>query len=81
MDVPHHALRSDFAKAYAKFLTDLKSSGTRVNNIAVVNENTDYGTSVSASILDAAKAANIPVAAQIAYSANSSRRHCAGASA
>ncbi len=62
----------DFAKAYAKFLTDLKSSGTRVNNIAVVNENTDYGTSVSASILDAAKAANIPVAAQIAYSANSS---------
>ena len=62
----------DFAKAYAKFLTDLKNSGTRVNNIAVVNENTDYGTSVSASILDAAKAANIPVAAQIAYSANSS---------
>src|SRR5277367_4011292 len=62
----------DFAKAYAKFLTDLKSSGTRVNNIAVVNENTDYGTSVSASILDAAKAANIPVVAQIAYSANSS---------
>jgi branched-chain amino acid transport system substrate-binding protein len=62
----------DFAKAYTKFLTDLKSSGTRVNNIAVVNENTDYGTSVSASILDAAKAANIPVAAQIAYSANSS---------
>ena len=62
----------DFAKAYAQFLTDLKKSGTRVNNIAVVNENTDYGTSVAASILDAAKAANIPVVAQIAYSANSS---------
>jgi branched-chain amino acid transport system substrate-binding protein len=62
----------DFAKAYAQFLTDLKKSGTKVNNIAVVNENTDYGTSVSASILDAAKAANIPVVAQIAYSANSS---------
>jgi len=62
----------DFAKAYAQFLTDLKKSGTRINNIAVVNENTDYGTSVAASILDAAKAANIPVAAQIAYSANSS---------
>jgi branched-chain amino acid transport system substrate-binding protein len=62
----------DFAKAYAQFLTDLKKSGTRINNIAVVNENTDYGTSVSASILDAAKAANIPVAAQIAYSANGS---------
>ena len=62
----------DFAKAYAQFLGDLKKSGTRINNIAVVNENTDYGTSVAASILDAAKAANIPVAAQIAYSANSS---------
>ncbi len=62
----------DFAKAYAQFLTDLKKSGTRINTIAVVNENTDYGTSVAASILDAAKAANIPVAAQIAYSANSS---------
>jgi len=62
----------DFAKAYSQFLTDLKKSGTRVNNIAVVNENTDYGTSVAASILDAAKAANIPVVAQIAYSANSS---------
>jgi branched-chain amino acid transport system substrate-binding protein len=62
----------DFAKAYAQFLTDLKKSGTRINNVAVVNENTDYGTSVAASILDAAKAANIPVAAQIAYNANSS---------
>ncbi len=62
----------DFAKAYAEFLTDLKKSGTRINSIAVVNENTDYGTSVSASILEAAKAANIPVAAQIAYSANGS---------
>jgi branched-chain amino acid transport system substrate-binding protein len=62
----------DFAKAYAQFLTDLKKSGRKIDNIAVVNENTDYGTSVSASVLDAAKAANIPVAAQIAYSANSS---------
>jgi branched-chain amino acid transport system substrate-binding protein len=62
----------DFAKAYAEFLTDLKKSGTRIDSIAVVNENTDYGTSVSASILEAAKAANIPVAAQIAYSANGS---------
>jgi len=62
----------DFAKAYAAFLNDLKKSGTKVDSIAVVNENTDYGTSVSASILDAAKAANIPVAAQIAYNANSS---------
>jgi branched-chain amino acid transport system substrate-binding protein len=62
----------DFAKAYADFLNDLKKSGKKVDSIAVVNENTDYGTSVSASVLDAAKAANIKVAAQIAYNANSS---------
>jgi len=62
----------DFAKAYAQFLTELKKSGKKVDNIAVVNENTDYGTSVSAAILDAAKNANINVVAHIAYSANSS---------
>jgi branched-chain amino acid transport system substrate-binding protein len=62
----------DFAKAYADFLTDLKKSGKKIDKIAIVNENTDYGTSVSASVVDAAKTANIPVAAQIAYNANSS---------
>jgi branched-chain amino acid transport system substrate-binding protein len=62
----------DFSKSYAAFLTDLKKSGKTVDSIAVVNENTDYGTSVSASVLEAAKAANIKVAAQIPYNANSS---------
>jgi len=62
----------DFAKAYSAFLTDLKKSGRKIDTIAVVNENTDYGSSVSASILDAAKTANINVGAHIAYSANSS---------
>jgi len=61
----------DFAKAYALFLTDLKKAGQKIDNIAVVNENTEYGTSVSGSILDAAKAANIPVALQIPYNAKS----------
>ena len=51
------------------FLTDLKKSGRKVDSIAVVNENTDYGSSVSASVLDAAKTANIAVAAHIAYNA------------
>src|ERR1700733_14027621 len=62
----------DFAKAYADFLTEGKKSGRKVDTTAVVNENTDYGSSVSASVLDAAKAANINVGAHIAYSANSS---------
>jgi branched-chain amino acid transport system substrate-binding protein len=62
----------DFGKAYAEFLTGLKKAGRKIDAIAVVNENTDYGSSVSASVLDAAKAANINVAAHIAYNANSS---------
>jgi branched-chain amino acid transport system substrate-binding protein len=62
----------DFAKAYAEFLIDLKKSGKKIDNIAIVNENTDYGTSVGASVVEAAKNANIKVATQIAYNANSS---------
>jgi branched-chain amino acid transport system substrate-binding protein len=65
-------IASDFAKAYAGFLTDMKSAGRKIDRIAIVNENTDYGTSVAASIQEAAKAANINVAAQIPYNANSS---------
>ncbi len=61
----------DFAKAYADFLTELKKDGKKIDAIAIVNENTDYGTSVAASVQDAAKAANIKVAAQIPYNANS----------
>jgi branched-chain amino acid transport system substrate-binding protein len=65
-------IASDFAKAYAGFLSDLRKSGRKIDKIAIVNENTDYGTSVAGSILEAAKDANITVAAQIPYSANSS---------
>jgi branched-chain amino acid transport system substrate-binding protein len=61
----------DFAKAYTTFLTELKKSGKKIDSIAIVNENTDYGTSVAASVAEAAKAANIPIAAQVPYNANS----------
>ncbi len=64
-------IASDFAKAYTEFLTDLKKSGKKIDSIAIVNENTDYGTSVAGSILGAAKSADIKVAAQIPYNANS----------
>jgi branched-chain amino acid transport system substrate-binding protein len=65
-------IASDFAQAYAGFLSDLRKSGRKIDKIAIVNENTDYGTSVAGSILQAAKDANITVAAQIPYNANSS---------
>ena len=62
----------DFAAAYTAFLTGLKPGGRGIERIAIVNENTDYGTSVSSSILEAARKAGITVAAQIPYNANSS---------
>jgi branched-chain amino acid transport system substrate-binding protein len=61
----------DFAKAYTTFLNELKKSGKKIDSMAIVNENTDYGTSVAASVVEAAKAANIPIAAQVPYNANS----------
>ena len=62
----------DFANAYTEFLEDLKKSGKKVDSIAIVSENTDYGTSVGNSIEEAAKAAKMKVAARIPYNANSS---------
>jgi branched-chain amino acid transport system substrate-binding protein len=64
-------IATDFANAYTQFLTDLKNAGRTIGSIAVVNENTDYGTSVAASIVEAAKRTGIKVAAQIPYNANS----------
>jgi branched-chain amino acid transport system substrate-binding protein len=72
MDLPHHPDRFRFRQGYAGFLTDVKNTGRKIDKIAIINENTDYGTSVAASIVDAAKAASINVAAQIPYNANSS---------
>src|SRR4249919_1561366 len=64
-------IASDFATAYTQFLNDLKKAGRPINTIAIVNENTEYGTSVAGSINEAAKRAGITVAAQIPYNANS----------
>ena len=60
----------DFAKAYTDFLSEMKRSGKKIETIAVVHENTDYGTSVGGSIVEAAKKAGFNVI-DIAYSAKS----------
>ncbi|HYM03437.1 MAG TPA: ABC transporter substrate-binding protein [Stellaceae bacterium] len=63
---------SDFANNYMQFLNDMKKAGRKVESVAVVNENTDYGTSVAGTVVEAAKKAGFTVAAQIPYGANSS---------
>jgi branched-chain amino acid transport system substrate-binding protein len=64
-------IASDYAATYMRFFADMKKQGKSIASIAVVNENTDYGTSVADSIEAAAKANNLPVAIRIPYSASS----------
>jgi branched-chain amino acid transport system substrate-binding protein len=64
-------IASDYAATYMRFFEDMKKQGKTIASIAVVNENTDYGTSVADSIEAAAKKNNIPVAIRIPYSASS----------
>src|SRR5436305_3552737 len=40
----------DVAKIYLDFLKDMKASGAKTDNIAIVHENTEYGTSVASVI-------------------------------
>jgi branched-chain amino acid transport system substrate-binding protein len=61
---------ANFAATYMRFIAAMKSEGRKIDTIAVVNENTDYGTQVGNSIEAAAKAANVPMAVRIPYNAN-----------
>src|SRR5579883_68079 len=60
----------DFANNYMEFLNDLKKEGHDIKSIAIVYENTDYGTSIAGSLREAAKAANLPIGADVSYNAN-----------
>ena len=60
----------DFAKIYLEFLKDMKASGQKVDNIAIVHENTEYGTSVASVITSLFKENGLSIAQDIAYSAN-----------
>lgn len=61
---------TDFGAAYADFLTGLKASRA-INTVAMVNENTEYGTSTGDAISKALDAKGMKVSLRIAYSANS----------
>ena len=53
-----------------RFLADQKKAGRRVEDLGIVNENTDYGTSVGDAIAAQARATGVPVSIRIPYSAN-----------
>ncbi|HEY2243609.1 MAG TPA: ABC transporter substrate-binding protein [Xanthobacteraceae bacterium] len=64
-------IATDYARTYMRFFADMKKEGRTINSIAIVNENTDYGTSVGDAIEAEAKKENVPVAIRIPYSASS----------
>jgi branched-chain amino acid transport system substrate-binding protein len=63
---------TDFGAAYAGFLADRKAAGFKIDKLAVVNENTEYGTSTGNAIVTAATGKGLKVDLRIAYNANSS---------
>jgi branched-chain amino acid transport system substrate-binding protein len=64
-------IATDYARTYMRFFADMKKAGKPIGSIAIVNENTDYGTSVGNEIEAEAKKNNVPVAIRIPYSASS----------
>jgi branched-chain amino acid transport system substrate-binding protein len=53
-----------------EFLKDMKAQGQQVDNLAIVNENTEYGTSIAKVLSEAAAENGFNIALQIPYSAN-----------
>jgi branched-chain amino acid transport system substrate-binding protein len=62
---------TDFGAAYAGFLAELGTKGQSVGDIAIVNENTEYGSSTADAIATAVTAKGLKVALRIPYNANS----------
>jgi branched-chain amino acid transport system substrate-binding protein len=61
----------DFAKAYSAFLKEQKAAGRKVDSVAIVHENTEYGNSVASVIAEVFGKDGLPVTQNISYSANS----------
>jgi len=60
----------DFGNLYLDFLAYAAKAGHKTDKIAIVHEDTDYGTSVAGSITQAASKRGIKIAQDIAYNAN-----------
>jgi branched-chain amino acid transport system substrate-binding protein len=61
---------ADFAKVYFDFLKDMKAAGARTDNVAIVHDNTEYGTSVSSVVTSVFKDGGLAAPMDIAYAPN-----------
>src|SRR5262249_51568543 len=64
-------IATDFARIYMEFLKDMKGRGAKVDSIAIVHENTEYGTSVASVVTSIFKANGLNISLDIPYAANS----------
>jgi branched-chain amino acid transport system substrate-binding protein len=63
-------IATDFARIYYDFLADMKAAGAKTDNVALVHDNTEYGTSVAGVITSVFKEKGQNIALDIAYSVN-----------
>ena len=63
-------IATDFAKIYFDFLKDMKATGAKTDSVALVHDNTEYGTSVATVITSVAKEKGLSAPIDVAYTAN-----------
>ena len=63
-------MAADITKTYIAFLQELKSGGTKIDSIGIVNENTEYGTSTAKVLRETAEESGFKISLEIPYSAN-----------
>ena len=63
-------IASDFVNVYHDFLTDMKAAGAKTDNVALVHDNTEYGTSVANTLATGFKEKGQPIALDVAYPSN-----------
>jgi branched-chain amino acid transport system substrate-binding protein len=61
---------ADFARIYYDFLKDMKAAGAKTDNVALVHDNTEYGTSVASVITSVFKESGAGISQDIAYAVN-----------
>jgi len=63
-------IATDFVRVYYDFLTDMKAAGAKTDNVALVHDNTEYGSSVANTIASGFKEKGQPIALDVAYPSN-----------
>jgi branched-chain amino acid transport system substrate-binding protein len=63
-------IATDFAKVFSDFLIDMKGQGAKVDSVALVHDNTEYGTSVANTLTTTFKDKGLNIALDVAYASN-----------